>query len=163
MIWGAIAWDQKFPLVQMTPFPCKQPKGSKSIDGKKYAEKVINGPLAQACRDMAEATGKEILVVEDGASPHRSKAAKDARAAQGIKSLVHPVRSPDLNPIKTIWQLLKRGLAKRPVIPSDQEELWTAIQEVWEEILVAQINQQINQMSVRVQTIRKVHGWYTRF
>ena len=67
------------PLVRMTPFPREQPKGSKSIDGKTYAEKVMDGPFAQACRDMAEAIGKEILVVEDGASPHRSKAAKDAR------------------------------------------------------------------------------------
>jgi transposase len=51
--------------------------------------------------------------MDDGALVHRSKVAKDWRENHNIEKNEWPVQSPDLNPIKNVWKLLKNVVQKR--------------------------------------------------
>ncbi|ERF75957.1 hypothetical protein EPUS_01323 [Endocarpon pusillum Z07020] len=57
----------------------------------------------------------------------------------GIKWEMNPPTSPDLNPIETIWRIIKQRLKSRGVI-FEEAVLRRAIQEEWDKITLDEIN-----------------------
>jgi transposase len=51
--------------------------------------------------------------MEDGTPVHKSKVAKDWRENHDLEKFEWPAQSPDLNPIKNVWKLLKDAMQKR--------------------------------------------------
>ncbi|KAI0323528.1 hypothetical protein GY45DRAFT_1264425, partial [Cubamyces sp. BRFM 1775] len=52
----------------------------------------------------------------------------------GIKYLMHPARSPDLNPIEHIWFELKCKVQRTPGAYKSVHALWEATRQAWEEL-----------------------------
>ena len=104
-----------------------------------------------------------MLVVEDGAPAHTSHLIKSAWLKLGIIPLTHPPSSPDLNPIKPLWLLLKNCVADTPGASNSLENLWLAAQHAWEEITEEEIQRHTRKMPERVAQVQAAKGWHTRF
>lgn len=167
MVWGVISHGYKGPIILLKTEPRTTNAGGKTKGGglssKGYAEQVLSGPLRDFLTHMEKEKGLDMLVVEDGAPPHRGKAAQNARQSYGIKSLAHPPNSPDLNPIEPVWILLKDRVANILGFRSSTEEIWEAVQEAWESITIEEINRHTGKMNPRVAAVAAAKGLHTKF
>ena len=64
---------------------------------------------------------KDCVLIEDNDGPHGTKdkgpnKVKALKDHLGIKWEMNPANSPDLNPIETIWRIIKQRLKSRGVI-----------------------------------------------
>ncbi|KAB5588468.1 hypothetical protein CTheo_8093 [Ceratobasidium theobromae] len=112
---------------------------------------------------MEKEKGREMLVVEDGAPPHRGKAAKLVRQKLGINQLSHPPNSPDLNPIEPIWRHLRNKVYSTPGARKSLGHLWAATQTAWDSMTVEDINKHTGKMNARVAAVTKAKGLQTPF
>ncbi|PPQ97143.1 hypothetical protein CVT26_000627 [Gymnopilus dilepis] len=133
------------------------------LNGTKYVNQVIKGALKDFLNAVREEEGRELLVVEDGAPCHQSTVTQKARKEVGIKNLGHPPNSPDLNPMEPLWLLLKNRVADIRGAHNNLENLWWAIQRVWEEITIEEIQQHTGKMRDRVDAVIRANGFYTPF
>src|SRR5207248_6194873 len=63
-----------------------------------------------------------------------------------INTLEWPAQSPDLNPIKHLWEHLKKKLAGYETEPSGILELWDCVEAEWDKIPVEVCVNLINSM-----------------
>ena len=167
MVWGVIANGRKGPLVVLdfTKLNKKTGKRKKKggLTGERYVKQVLEGPLLAFLRELEEERGCPVLVVEDGAGPHRSACATACREKHGMLRLTHPPSSPDLNPIEPLWHLIKRRVAASKGAYKSLSALREAVQHVWDGISDEEIRQYTGRMPERVQAVRKANGWHTLF
>ena len=105
---------------------------------------------------------KDYVLIEDNneshgiknKSPNKVKVLKDLL---GIKWEMNPANSPDLNPIETIWRIIKQHLKSKGVI-FEEAVLCRAIQEEWDKITLDEINRAISTMSDRVAVLNERNG-----
>ena len=72
---------------------------------------------------------RENFVFQQGNDPkHRSKLATKWMEDHAVEVLFWPLRSPDLNPIEHLWELLKRRLSDYPDDPKSIQELWLRVE-----------------------------------
>ena len=137
MVWGAISFGKKYPLVKI--------KDSK-LTGQRYTEEILQPHLSKHLNYLQQYGQRHARVVEDGAPVHCRKCDRVVRRQLRIVSLDHPAYSPDLNPIENLWAILKRRIKRPPRIPTSEEELWEAIQQEWQAIPVSIVNKSILSM-----------------
>jgi hypothetical protein len=66
-------------------------------------------------------------------------------------------------PIEPLWHVLKSRLAQLPRHPTTREGLINAITEVWESILVEEVDTYVDRMPRVVQAVIDARGGHTRF
>jgi hypothetical protein len=116
MVWAAIAYGKKWPLVRLP----LSPQGvaadglgkGKGLNWSEYIKYVLEGPLKRCVRAQQRARWRDVMVLEDGAPCHLSKATCAARQKLGITSINHPPNFPDLNAIENMWHQLKLKLGR---------------------------------------------------
>jgi DDE superfamily endonuclease len=81
-----------------------------------------------------------------------ARAKRDAH----ILILLHPAQSPDLNPIESIWQIIKQRL--RGGSWETVAEFKAAIQREWDHITQSQIRKRISEMRWRCEQLEKLQG-----
>ena len=104
----------------------------------------------------------DLILVEDNDNAHGTRGVKDNKLKQakrrlGIKWECNPPESPDLNPIETIWRMIKQRLKNRGLI-LDATELRRAIEEEWDKITIDDINKAISSMPARVAALNERDG-----
>ncbi|GFV53241.1 transposable element Tc3 transposase [Trichonephila clavipes] len=75
--------------------------------------------------------GLQFLFMDDNAPCHRTVAAEQLLESEDIERMDWPARSPDLNPIEHVWDVLGRRLAARTFPPVTIRELRLALQDEW--------------------------------
>jgi transposase len=84
-----------------------------------FEEKMESQRFIGFLSNLREAVGKPILVVVDGGSYHKSKAVneflKTEGANQGIKVVILPPYSPELNPDEQVWNQAKSIIGKMSI------------------------------------------------
>jgi hypothetical protein len=75
----------------------------------------------------------------------------------GINWEANPLESSDLNPIESIWRIVKQRLKSRGLI-LDPTALRRAIEEEWDNITLGEINKAISTMPDRVTAVRERDG-----
>jgi hypothetical protein len=133
------------------------------LNGLKYVEQVLCGPLVEFVADMKERKGDGITMVEDGAPSHRSVVMKKAQSELVLEPLTYPPSSLDLNPIEPLWLKLKNRVADIPGSCNSLDKLWAACQKVWDELSVEDITAHTSKMPKRVAEWKAVKGWHTSF
>lgn len=128
MIWGAIMYGKKWPLVRI-------PKGrmKPGVSGREAVEAIVE-PLLKSI--VAEAR-KECL--EEGQPRDGKRPQQDCQGASQTSPADSPC-PPHLNPFDNIWFELKRGIAKLPTRATTSEELFKQAQDVWDNMPQALIN-----------------------
>jgi hypothetical protein len=124
MIWGAIGWDYKSPLIFLEKLPDR-----KGIYSKAYLEQVLE-PIVFP---LFNTLGPEYIFIEDGSKVHKGKA-RLPRLEHSIRGFDWPPSSPDLNPIERVWRYMKEKLKQLPYVITTKAELKREIQRIWDEI-----------------------------
>ncbi|CDQ72919.1 unnamed protein product [Oncorhynchus mykiss] len=82
---------------------------------------------------------------------------------EGIDAMDWPARSPDLNPIEHIWDIMSRSIHQRHIAPQTVQELADALVQVWEEIPQETIRHLIRSMPRRCREVIQAHGGPTHY
>ncbi len=111
---------------------------------------------------VASEWDKDCVLIEDNDGSHGTKGkafnkVKALKAHLGIQWEMNPPNSPDLNPIETIWRIIKQRLKSRGVI-FEEAVLRRAIQEEWDKITLDEINKAISTMPDRVAVLNERNG-----
>jgi transposase len=78
--------------------------------------------MLRSILDIKQNEAAGLIVVDDGAPVHRSRAPKNWRKRKGIEKLVWLANSPYLNPIENMWKILKANIQKKHR-PKNLEEM----------------------------------------
>ena len=151
MIWGALGWDWKSPLVFL-----EKEEGSKGITSKASLHQVLE-PVVFPKFDQL---GPEYIFMEDGAKVHLGHA-RLPRLEHGIRGFKWPPSSPDLNPIEKVWRWMKEELKKLPFVPTTIEELKREIQRLWDQVDSRDFRQYTERLTCKIEDVISVRGLAT--
>jgi transposase InsO family protein len=135
----------------------------KGLNSARYIKYVLDGPLKRCVQAHRRARWRDVIVLEDNAPCHSSKATDAARQNLGITSLKHPSNSPDLNAIENLWDQVKLKLGRMNRRATSLDELWEQIQQAWDEIDIGSVNRVVDSMEERRRDVVAAKGSYTRF
>ena len=122
-------------------------------------EKGNNGKRAKREGIMA-IVGK---VCDNSVPKHACKKAKEWSKNHQIKLMPWSAQSPDLNPIKHLWQHLKRRLGGHPAPPGGILELWGWVEKEWEAIPQSVCRDLVESMPRKIAAVIRAKGGYTKY
>ncbi|UYV69971.1 K02A2.6-like, partial [Cordylochernes scorpioides] len=116
MVWGAIAYDSRSPLLR--------------IQGTMTAQRYVDDMLRPVTLPYLQ--GAPIaLYQQDNARPHTARISQ--QALQDVQMLPWPPYSPGLSPIEHVWDIIGRSLHALPQ-PRSEDELWQMVEREWRAI-----------------------------
>ncbi|KAI3362551.1 hypothetical protein L3Q82_012257, partial [Scortum barcoo] len=112
MVWGGISLGGRTALHVLA-------RGC--LTAIRYRDEILR-PLV---RPYAGAVGgwPGFLLMQDNARPHVAGVCQQFLQDEGIDAMDWPARSPDLNPIEHIWDIMSRSIHQRHVAPQTVQEL----------------------------------------
>ncbi|UYV67208.1 EGFLAM [Cordylochernes scorpioides] len=114
MVWGAIAYDSRSPLLRIQG----------TMTAQRYVDDVLRPVTLPYLQGVPNA-----LYQQDNARPHTARISQ--QALQDVQMLPWPPYSPDLSPIEHIWDIIGRRLHALPQ-PRSEDELWQM--DVWMQV-----------------------------
>ena len=78
-----------------------------SLTGLRYRDEI------EMERPFAGAVGDDFILMDDNAHPHRAHVVTDYSETESILRMDWTSRSPDLNPIQHVWNVLQRNVTTR--------------------------------------------------
>lgn len=150
MFWAAINSTERTELVFIE-------------NGTLNAHRYIMEVLIPYAQPTLTALGEDSIFMDDNARPHRSGDVEAYMQEVGIRRLDWPARSPDLNPIEHVWDVLKRRVRSVQPAPQNIRELKRVIAEEWERIPQNVIKNIVESMPRRIQAVILARGGHTRY
>ncbi|GBO30755.1 hypothetical protein AVEN_87417-1 [Araneus ventricosus] len=95
--------------------------------------------------------------------PYRARLKRSYLESETIPQMAWPARSPDLNPIEHVWDMLGRRIAGCSVSPGTFRELQQALLHEWALLPQQAINDTIASMPRRCQACISAIGYHTRY
>ena len=139
-VWGAIWFGGRSELRILKSF----------VNGKTYIKTLADF-------FNADNTPQDFIFQDDNAPAHRSSLVSEFRRRRDTRRVDWPARSPDLNPIEHVWDILKRRVSNRGKIESLQE-LQTIVIEEWMAIPQCLIDNLILSMPRRIRSVIESRG-----
>lgn len=150
MVWGGINLRAKTDLHVF-------PRGSLT------AQRYIADVLQEYVVPFAPFIGENFLFMQDNARPHVANVVMDYLSEVDIRTLEWPPRSPDLNPIEHVWDMLGRRIRQRQHPPLDLQHLAAALVEEWDDITQESVATIIRSMRRRLEAVIEASGGNTRY
>ncbi|UYV76777.1 hypothetical protein LAZ67_14001997 [Cordylochernes scorpioides] len=116
MVWGAIAYDSRSPLLRIHG----------TMTAQRYVDDVLRPVTLPYLQGVPSA-----LYQQDNARPHTARISQ--QALQDVQMLPWPPYSPDLSPIEHVWDIIGRRLHALPQ-PRSEDELWQMVEREWRAI-----------------------------
>ncbi|UYV63657.1 hypothetical protein LAZ67_2005199, partial [Cordylochernes scorpioides] len=132
MVWGAIAYDSRSPLLRIQG----------TMTAQRYVDDVLRPVTLPYLQGVPNA-----LYQQDNARPHTARISQ--QALQDVQMLPWPPYSPDLSPIEHVWDIIGRRLHALPQ-PRSEDELWQMVEREWRAIPQDAIHTLIESLSRRV-------------
>ena len=95
---------------------------------------------------------------QDSDPKHTCKKAKDWFKNNNTQVIPCSTWSPDLNPIKYLWQHLKKRLGWHPTLPGGISELWGWVEKEWEAIPQSVCRDSVENMPMKVAAVIEAKG-----
>ncbi len=146
MVWGGISMEGRTDLYRLD-------------NGIRYWDEIL-GPIV---RPYAGAVGPGFLLVHDNARPHVTRVCRQFLEDEGIDTIECPPRSPDLNLIEHLWDIMFRSIRHHQVAPKTVQELSDALVHIWEEIPQDTIRRLIRSMPRHCQACIQARGGHTNY
>uniref|UniRef100_A0A3B4DMX9 Tc1-like transposase DDE domain-containing protein n=1 Tax=Pygocentrus nattereri TaxID=42514 RepID=A0A3B4DMX9_PYGNA len=150
MVWGGISLEGHTALHVLA-------RGS--LTAIRYRDEILR-PLV---RPYAGAVGPGFLLMQDNARPHVAGVCQQFLQDEGIEAMDWPARSPDLNPIEHIWDIMSRSIHQHHVAPQTVQELVDALVQVWESIPQETICHLIRSMPRCCREVIQARGGHTQY
>ncbi|UYV67846.1 hypothetical protein LAZ67_5002211 [Cordylochernes scorpioides] len=132
MVWGAILYDSRSPLLRIQGIMTAQ----------RYVDDVLRPVTLPYLQGVPNA-----LYQHDNARPHTARISQ--QALQDVQMLPWPPYSPDLSPIEHVWDIIGRRLHALPQ-PRSEDELWQMVEREWRAIPQDAIRTLIDSLPRRV-------------
>ncbi|UYV79988.1 hypothetical protein LAZ67_18001333 [Cordylochernes scorpioides] len=142
MVWGAIAYDSRSPLLRIQG----------TMTAQRYVDDVLRPVTLPYLQGVPNA-----LYQQDNARPHTARISQ--QALQDVQMLPWPPYSPDLSPIEHVWDIIGRRLHALPQ-PRSEDELWQMVEREWRAIPQDAIRTLIDSLPRRVAACIAVRGVY---
>ncbi|UYV83541.1 Transposase [Cordylochernes scorpioides] len=140
MVWGAIAYDSRSPLLPIQG----------TMTAQRYVDDVLRPVTLPYLQGVPNA-----LYQQDNARPHTARISQ--QALQDVQMLPWPPYSPDLSPIEHVWDIIGRRLHALPQ-PRSEDELWQMVEREWRAIPQDAIRTLIDSLPRRVAACIAVRG-----
>ncbi|UYV75067.1 EPM2AIP1 [Cordylochernes scorpioides] len=140
MVWGAIAYDSRSPLLRIQG----------TITAQRYVDDVLRPVTLPYLQGVPNA-----LYQQDNARPHTARISQ--QALQDVQMLPWPPYSPDLSPIEHVWDIIGRRLHALPQ-PRSENELWQMVEREWRAIPQDAIRTLIDSLPRRVAACIAIRG-----
>ncbi|UYV60356.1 hypothetical protein LAZ67_1000938 [Cordylochernes scorpioides] len=140
MVWGAIAYDSRSPLLRIQG----------TMTAQRYVDDVLRPVTLPYLQRVPNA-----LYQQDNARPHTARISQ--QALQDVQMLPWPPYSPDLSPIEHVWDIIGRRLHALPQ-PRSEDELWQMVEREWRAIPQDAIRTLIDSLPRRVAACIAVRG-----
>ncbi|KAL0895252.1 hypothetical protein ABMA27_011406 [Loxostege sticticalis] len=150
MAWGGISSDARTELVVV----------DNRLIATRYIEEIIQEHVVPY---MGYIGYDQFLLMHDNARPHVAHCVNEYLQNVGVQKLQWPDRSPDLNPIEHVWDMLKRRIKSSPNPPQTINELRNAATTAWENISQIDVRNIIQSMPDRMQAVIRARGGNTRY
>jgi len=115
MVWGAINSNFLSSLIVV----------SHALTARRYIDHILAAERVPLLRRHQN----PFTFLQDNARPHTARLTQYFLAINQVNVMSFPARSPDLNPIKHVWDALGRRVKRRQRQPVNLAELATALQE----------------------------------
>lgn len=148
MIWGCFAWSGVGNLVK--------------IDGTLTADKYID-ILSENLEISSLRIGLEddFVFQQDNDPKHTAIKTQTFFKSNRIKCLDWPPQSPDLNPIENLWSILDEKIDKTGV--TNKENYFAALKRTWEELDEKYLQNLVESIPRRLQTVIEAKGSHTKY
>ena len=146
MIWAGISFHTKTPAVVING----------NLTARKYCDDILN-PVAVP--HILANRGMQLM--QDGATSHTARLTQTYLARNRVNILPWPSRSPDLNPIEHLWDLLDRAI--RGYNMRNRNELQQTLISEWNRIQQNTIQRYIVSMRSRCLAVIRAGGGHTRY
>lgn len=150
MVWAGISFQARTELVFVE---------NGSLTAHRYIEEI----LSEYVVPYAPFIGDRFMFMDDNAAPHAARIVSEYFEQVEIHRMIWPARSPDLNPIEHIWDMLKKRIRSRAVVPENVNDLRIALREEWENIPQTDIQATIRSMHRRMEAVIRARGGNTRY
>ncbi|PQE33789.1 transposable element tc1 protein [Rutstroemia sp. NJR-2017a WRK4] len=105
-----------------------------------------------------------LVYMQDNATSHSAKSTLEQLELMGIRPVFWPAKSPDLNSIETIWNIMKDYIEEKyPQYHSSYVRLKGIVLEAWDSITEGQIRELIESMPARCRAVIEADGWHTKY
>uniref|UniRef100_A0A8C6PLV7 Tc1-like transposase DDE domain-containing protein n=1 Tax=Nothobranchius furzeri TaxID=105023 RepID=A0A8C6PLV7_NOTFU len=104
-----------------------------------------------------------LMFQQDNARPHVARICTQFLEAENVPVLAWPAYSPDMSPVEHVWDVLDRRIRQSVPVPTNIQQLRTAIEEEWANIPQATSDNLINSMRRRCVALHEANGGHTRY
>jgi transposase len=101
--------------------------------------------------------------MDDNARPHRSRTVTAYLQNEAVTSVPWPAMSPDLNPIKHIWDMLGCRIQAREPPVQNIRQLEATLHREWQQLSQQDIRRLTGGMRCRVEAVIQARGGYTQY
>lgn len=150
MLWGGVCSEARTELVFV----------NHRLTATRYIEEILENHVMPFRGFIGQ---DDFLLMHDNARAHVARSVESYLDAVGIRRLQWPARSPDMNPIEHVWDMLKRRVRALPHPPETLRDLKSALTVVWEEIPQEEIKNILQSMPERMQAVIAARGGNTRY
>lgn len=148
-----LAWEYQLELQQdpeTAELKTRKIDRKGGIDWFIYRERILN-PLLYPFAVSKTHQRPGVLIMEDNAPSHIHRYHDLPREKLGLKKLIWPSNSPDLNPIETIWNEMKDQIKAKIGFKFTAIMIRELVVNVWKNYPVERINHHIMSMSRRIE------------
>ncbi|CDQ94842.1 unnamed protein product [Oncorhynchus mykiss] len=147
MVWGGVSQHQQTELVVIAG----------NLNAVRYREDILLPhvvPFLQAHPDMT--------LQHENATSHTARSVRDFLQDRNVSVLPWPAKSPDLNPIEHVWDLLDQRVRARAIPPRNVRELAGALVEEWANISQQELANLVQSMRRRCTAVVNAAGGHTK-
>ena len=154
MIWGCINGSEKGPCLFWE-------KEWGTINSETYSERIV--PIIHGWMTL----NPHLQLMQDGAPEHGAKNTQEELNSRGIYPIFWPPYSPDLNPIETLWNIMKDYIDDTYPLEHNPtyDRLWVIVKEAWDMLDVEKVKELTSgsYMRAHCQAVIDANGKYTKY